>query len=185
MFFMPQPLSLEQERNKINQAYSHAKDSFIAYKRTMAEIYHPSLEAFAETLETLHTEAKVSTASLIKAFEQTEGFLKGTVTPDAYARIIKNMKAGQASSLEPSRLSQAMETLSWAVWVISILCVLSGALLLGVIGMFASVAIDRDAKHSDVKYPEAHNKQASQELACHMEKIENLMYFPVPVMGVS
>ena len=178
MFFTQ--LSLEQERDKINHEYLKAKNSFIAYKTQMSEIFHPPLENFANELDALHTQARVPTAALIKAFEKTEGFLKGTVTPHAYGQVIDEVKTGQASSHEPSRLSQAMETLSWAIWVISLACVLSGALLLGVIGLFVSVAIHHDAEHSEVKYPDAHDTQDSKAIAEHMEKIRDIRDCGVP-----
>jgi len=178
MFFTS--LSLEEERNKINNEYLNAKNSFSVYKAQMSEIFHPPLESFANELDELHVQAKVPTAALIKAFEQTEGFLKGTVTPHAYGRVIDEMKTGQASTHEPTRLSQAMETLSWLVWVLSLACVLSGALLLGVVGLFVSVAIHHDAQHSDVKYPDAHDQQDSKEIAEHMEKIRDIRDCGVP-----
>ena len=177
MFFTS--LSLEDERNKINGEYFKAYNKFIAYKNHLPEIFHPSFETFAQELEKLHVQARVPTAVLTKAFEQTEGFLRGTVTSHAYGKIIQEMNTEQPPSYEPSRLSQAMETLSWAVWVISLACLLSGALLLGMVGMFASVMIHHDAQHSDVKYPDAHDKKDSKLIAEHMEKIRDIKVYGV------
>ena len=68
------PLSLEQQRNKINRDYLMAKNSFIAYKTQMLEIYHLQLDIFVENLDALHIQARVPTAALIIAFEKRKGF---------------------------------------------------------------------------------------------------------------
>jgi len=169
--FFSRSLSLEEERIRIHAEYVHAREQLAAYQSQMAELYHPSVETFLHEMDRLHQEACVPTAALITAIKHTEGFLKGEVTPEAYGRFIHDMNLKPGDPHEPSRLSQAMVVLSWAVWVLSLACVLAGPLLLGVVGLFVSYAIYRDAEHSEVKYPNMHMHPESTKIVEQMEKI--------------
>tara|TARA_R110002126_G_scaffold17798_2_gene68849 strand:+ start:20426 stop:21031 length:606 start_codon:yes stop_codon:yes gene_type:complete len=172
--FFSRRLSLEEARNKINAEYINARHQLSTYQHQMPEIYHAPVERFIENMDALHAGACVPSAALIQAIQKTEGFLKGEVTSEAYGRVIHDMNRGRSASYEPSRLSQAMVTLSWAVWVLSLVCLLAGALLLGIIGLFASYAIHHDAMHTEVKYPNAHAQHNSTHIGEAMEQILNM-----------
>ncbi|MDF1828180.1 MAG: hypothetical protein P1U39_07870 [Legionellaceae bacterium] len=173
--FFSRSLSLQEERARIVHEYHHAHEQLTAYQRQMAELFHPPIDNFLREMDVLHQEACVPTVALIKAIKQTEGFLKGEVTPEAYGRLIHDMKLKAGDSHQPSRLSQAMVTLSWAVWVLSIACVLAGPLLLGVVGLFASYAIYRDAEHPDVKYPNMRRYEASPRIVEQLETMREML----------
>lgn len=172
--FFSRSLSLEEERARLALEYNHARGQLIAYQAQMAELYHPPIENFLREIDALHEEACVPTAALTKAIQQTEGFLKGDVTPETYSRFIHDMNLKPGESHEPSRLSQAMVALSWSVWVLSIACVLAGPLLLGVVGLFVSYAIYRYAEHQDVKYPNMHGYEASTIIGEQLEKMRDM-----------
>lgn len=178
--FFTRPLSLDEQRNKINAEYINARRQLIDYHNQMPEIYHAPVERFIENMDALHAGASVPTAALIKAIKNTEGFLKGEVTSEAYGRVIHEMNRGRSASYEPSRLSQAMVTLSWTVWVVSLVCLLAGQLLLGIIGLFASYAIYHDAEHTEVKYPNAHLQHDSTPIGEAMEQILSMKDCGVP-----
>ena len=167
-------VSMEQRHQEANQKYKQARDALVKYKETSSTLYQAPLEAFTEALDVLHAEKKLPQAALIRAFEQTEGFMRGRVSYAEYVRSMHDMKAGQRALCEPSRLSQAMETLSWAVWVISLFLLLAGAILLGVVGMFASVALHNDAQHSDVKYLDVQSTMDLKPVVDQMETIQKL-----------
>ncbi|MDF1684913.1 MAG: hypothetical protein P1U36_09720 [Legionellaceae bacterium] len=179
--FWGRSLSLEEERKKINDEYLSARQQLSAYKNQMPDVFHISVDHFIESMNALHEQACVPTSALIKAIKNTEGFLKGEVTSAAYGQVIHEMNQGRTASYEPSRLSQAMVTLSWAVWVVSLACLLAGPFLLGVIGLFVSYAIYQDAGHSEVKYPNAHAQHDATQIGEQMEKIWLIKDCGVPV----
>lgn len=172
---------MEERHKAVNQKYKQAREALVAYKNTAGPLYQAPLEVFIKELDAIHTQKNLPEAVLITAFEKTDALMRGKISSAEYMQVIHEMKARKHASCEPSRLSQAMETLSWAIWIISLACILTGPIILGMLGMFLSVAIYNDAQHSEVKYPYTDNTRFNlTPIVEQMEKIQNLDECGVP-----
>ena len=169
--------SMEQRHKAANQKYNIARAALVNYKTHAGVLYQAPLEAFIKELDEIHAEKNLPLAALIKAFEQTEGLMNGTVSAAEYHKTIHEMKNGPQTSKDPSRLSKAMEALSWAVWVISVTCLLTpGYQLVGMLGIVLSYGIYADSQHEDVKTPNnvANTRPDLGAIVAQMEKIQEL-----------
>jgi len=185
-FFMFDAPSMEQRHKEMNQKYNKAREALVNYKNNASALYKAPLETFIKELDAIHAQKNLPQSALIKAFEQTEGLMKGTVSAAEYHRTIHEMKNGPQASKDPSRLSNAMEILSWAVWVISVAFLFTpGYQLVAMLGIFLSAAIHADAQHNDVKYPNntANTRLDLTPIVEQMQKVQDLDDCGAPMHG--